>query len=209
MGTDIDLVGSGELASALRIEHTVAGERNAFTIELADGRNLTEQTVGLVLNRHHPPSQPLATEDDREYAYEESLALFASWMNCLPGPVLNRPVGSGPRGPYRSPAQWRTLARRAGFETRDPWDAGIEVTEERPTMYALLLYGESVGVELPAELRDAARALCQRTQTELVEIRLVAGTEGWTFTDASLDADLRLGGDALLARLRELARTAS
>src|SRR5262245_31489441 len=78
----LELVTSEGLASGLRWNHRVGRERPSTALDLADGRRIRCHDVRGVLNRiAMAPESPwsFATAADREYAFQEVHAFYASW----------------------------------------------------------------------------------------------------------------------------------
>ena len=88
---------------------------------LADGRVIDTRDVRGVLNRLlwvSAEGYAGASEADREYAGGELYALVQSWLASLGRRVINRPTGSALAGTWRTPCQWRAVAREAGLAIR-------------------------------------------------------------------------------------------
>ncbi|MDP2952130.1 MAG: hypothetical protein Q8O76_02285, partial [Chloroflexota bacterium] len=181
-------------------------------ITLADGRTICGDTVRGVLNRlgSVPTEQlGLANRADREYASQELLALFTSWLYALPGPVLNRPTPLGLAGGWRHSSEWVWLASQAGLPTpryredshgemdTRPW--GMLVPAGTPTQTVIVMERRCMGAAAPPFIIRGCQNLAQLAGTELLGIEFTAGPEGpWTFAGATPSPDLRLGSRALL-----------
>lgn len=117
----VELVSGEELVLAPRWRHAMDSGRVGTELTLADGRQFRTDSVGLVFQRIQQLEMPQfarSNPDDREYAVTEMHALLLSWLEGLPGPVVNRAGPRGLCGVDRSPLEWMTLATRAGLPTR-------------------------------------------------------------------------------------------
>jgi hypothetical protein len=117
----VELVSSEELMLAPRWRHALDSTTVLTELELADGRHIHSDSVGLVLQRIlrlEPPQFQRSGPDDREYAAAELHALFLSWLEGLACPVVNRAGPRGLSGADRSLLEWMRLAALAGLSAR-------------------------------------------------------------------------------------------
>jgi hypothetical protein len=132
-----------------------------------------------------------ASDADREYAGGELHALVESWLEGFGARAVNRPVGLGLSGPWRTPDQWRALARVAGLEIRpfpEPSEEPVELTP------VFVLDGEVVeDGGAPPDVRAGALRLAAELDHDLIELRFDGA---WRFADATLLPALLYGGEA-------------
>jgi hypothetical protein len=216
----LELITSELLAYSLYWEHRVGNDKADITIHLADGRTIQRDQLSGMLNRHlFLPSDHLrlADPDDRSYAQQEMMALFMSWLKCLPEPVLNRPTAQGLSGAWRHISEWVWLAAKSGLPTPNYQQSSADLRDEHaeqrlfpksiPVKTVFVVASEVVagwaergriGV-VPPEIAQACKRLSRLTQTELLGIEFVSTAQHpWTFASATPAPDLRLGGEALL-----------
>ena len=112
------MVSSDELELASHWSHRLDGAAATTRLRLGDGTELSSDRIGVVFNRllwtqaQHFRS---ADEDDHGYAVAELYALWLSWLESLPCPVMNAPSVWGLGTQRRSHAEWLVLACQAGF----------------------------------------------------------------------------------------------
>jgi hypothetical protein len=93
----VEFVTTEQLAYSRLCEHRVGEDEASARIVLGDGRTIWSDRVTGVLNRLVAvPSQLVnfARDADREYAKELS-SFYLSWLQALPGVVINRPEPQG------------------------------------------------------------------------------------------------------------------
>jgi hypothetical protein len=181
---------------------------------LADGQVIRGVEILGVLNRIAalPPSlvNRMAPED-RSYALQEWTAFHISWLSALPVPVLNVPVMQGLCGPWRHRSEWTWLAAQAGLRTA-PFrqDGAAEIalhathddrSVSRAVQSVFVVDGRVVGNGLRPAVAAACASLGRLSRTRLLGISFDAA--GDTFIEASPRADLRCGGEPLIAVLLE------
>lgn len=114
----VKLVSSEELVYAPHWSHRLGASPAATEITLADGTALTSGDLGVVFNRLryvHMPHFELANQADRDFAVMEMYALWLSWLESLPCPVVNPASARGLGGQERSQVEWLSLASQAGL----------------------------------------------------------------------------------------------
>jgi hypothetical protein len=137
-------------------------------------------------------------------------AFYLSWLEALPGPILNRPTPQGLGGRWRHNSDWVLLAGRAGLPVA-PYKEDSNalsgafvplVPAGTPTRTVVLLDGEVFGEEPPPAIAAACRRFAKLAETRLlgVDFRSDAG-QGWTFAGVTPQPDLRIGGLPFLRRL--------
>jgi hypothetical protein len=213
-GLDANVVYGTDLAAAPQVEHRVGRAGATIEIMLACGRRLSSRTIGGVLNRlSFLPSAWLNRigGPDRDYAVQEMYALYLSWLNSLPGPLLNPPAPQGLCGNWRHPSAWAALAGRAGLPVAryrqssedDPaalWPAAAAVAPA-----TLFVVGERV-VGQPAALEhldEPCRRLALAANVRLLGIDFAPSANGWHFVGASVMPDLIRGGEPLADALAQ------
>ena len=88
------------------------------SLQLGDGRELRLDAEVVTFNRAHSVRAldfAGASEADRLYAIAERRALLMSWLDSLPGPVVNRVDPSGLAGFEADDVAWRVEAARCGL----------------------------------------------------------------------------------------------
>lgn len=209
----LELIRAEMLEYGVRWEHRLGIDGVFVDISLEDGRRFRSDIIRGVLNRLlWVPSQHLIQvyPGDREYATQELLAFFMSWLYALPQPVLNRPTPQGLSGQWRHVSEWVWLASKAGLPTpyyrQSSRDNIVELGVERklvpintPVNTVVVIDGHVVGVKAPLDIREGCQRLAELAKTELLGVEFAQGPAGpWTFVGATTFPDLRLGGQALL-----------
>jgi hypothetical protein len=216
MGLPAALVTSAELAGA-RWVHRLGSTGTAVEATLADGRTIRSPSVRGVLNRLLHPAWPdlaHAQPQDREYAAQELMAFYMSWLRCLPGPAFNPATPQGLSGSWRHESQWAVLAAQAGLRTSTyamgPGEAAQHspfpdlLPKTDPAGVTLIVLGEGVVGDLrQSDIVDGCRALARLSQTPLLGVHLVEDVGGWTFVGATPHPELRAGGHVFLNVLSE------
>jgi hypothetical protein len=114
----VKLVSSEELIYAPHWSHRLGEPPPATEITLADRTVLSSEDLGVVFNRLryvHMPHFGLASEADRNFAVMEMYALWLSWLESLPCPVINPASTRGLGAQERSQVEWLALASQAGL----------------------------------------------------------------------------------------------
>ncbi|MDX1251328.1 MAG: hypothetical protein IDH49_03580 [Gammaproteobacteria bacterium] len=209
----LELVSAEELACSLRWEHRVSADGASVAITLADRRTINSGAVRGIVNRlSYIPQEHLAMASpaDREYAAQELMAFYMSWLYAMPQPVLNRPTAQGLSGAWRHISEWVWLAGKAGLPTLPYRQSGFDeideghlrggfVSAETPVNTVIVIDGHVVGESPPPDIAASCKRLAGLAGAGLLGIQLVAGPESsWTFAGATPLPDLRLGGEALL-----------
>lgn len=175
-------------------------------IVLADGRVINSGAICGTLNRLQ--FLPLAhlkgvTATDRLYAEQELYALFLSWLNCLPDPVLNRPTAQGLSGAWRHQSEWIWMASQAGLATM-LYCQGDKDTAPLPQFPSVkhtitVVNDTCFGSVVPPTVASGSVRLGELSQTSLLGIDFQITSDGnWIFLNAQPLPDLRLGGEDLL-----------
>lgn len=212
-GLAVDIVTAQVLESALKWRHGIsAGGEATVEIELVDGRRISSSRPAAILNRlwQAPRSRvDRVGGDDRDYAAQEMSALFLSWLNALPGPIVNRPTPQGLSGRWRHPSQWTVLAAAAGLATQPyhqsdrtgPDQAWIvETPPDAVPVFAV--DGEAVAPpHVPPPVREACLRLASLAGEMLLGIDLVQRDGGWLMANATPTPDLMRGGEPLIDAL--------
>lgn len=213
----LEFITPESLAVHCQWEHRLGSAGAFLKIALADGRVITTSGVRGVFNRLYAPS-PLALQaavsSDRDYAQSELLAFYLSWLNCLPGVVINRPLPSGLCGPWLHPSEWMLCASKSGLRTpvyrqssRDPGSLPPQPMMGRNTTVQNIIAfdGEIFGGSVPAGVAQACNRLAQQTRAEMLGIELSADEHGrWIFAAATPAPDIRCGGMPLLRRMAQV-----
>lgn len=215
--TPLHLISAEMLAYSLRWEHRLQGNGVSLRFTLPDGRIIRSDEVQGVLNRltYVPISHlQLANPSDREYAAQELLAFFMSWLYALPQPVLNRPTPQGLCGRSRHASEWVWLASHAGLPTPryrqtshgdDRMNAarlaGKLVPSGTPVVTLIVVKGQVVGAPAPPAVVSGCRWLAELAESDLLGVEFAQAPTRWTFAGATPVPDLRLGGSAVLDAL--------
>jgi len=143
--------------------------------------------------------------EDREYVGAEMTAFLASWLTCLPCPVLNRPSAMNLMGPSHSPERWMAAAAAAGMKL--PWasrrfPAPMPEPLPPPSAVTVSVLGGRCFGELHPSLAAQACRLAEIARAELLAVVFDGREEGATFLGAHLWPDVSAPelADALLAR---------
>ncbi len=206
-GISVDLVTAPALGSARRWDHRVDAFGASIEITLGDGRRISSSEPTGVLNRlTYVPTERLAriAGTDRGYAIQEMNAFFMSWLQTMPGPMLNRPTPQGLGGAWRHPSIWAVLATQAGLPTAswrqssaDMVDVAWQTRPGSGTMF--VVQDQVVGTfGLPHYLFEPCQTLAKLADTALLGIDFAMRDDAvWEVTGASPLPDLTRGGDAL------------
>lgn len=217
----LELVTAECLAFSHGWEHRVGSDGAHVRIVLQDGRTLCSSRIRGVLNRLSAPSLDLiayATAADRDYANCELQAFYLSWLNSLPGVVINRPSPLGLSGGWRHTSEWAIRAARAGLRVgpyrqsaRDGIDRGyFPLTPEgtRPSTVIVLrdrVFGAAMPEAIPETIKAACIRMARAENTELFGVDLYQSAEGeWMFGYATPTPNLAIGGEPLLDYMAEL-----
>jgi hypothetical protein len=202
------------LACGLRWHHRLAPAATETTIVLADGRTIRHDRLNGVLNRlAFVPALAFArvSADDREYAAEEVLALWASWLHSLPCVVMNRPSGQVV-SPWRARSEWVWRASRAGLTIVPYRESSADGTSDEAMTASVARNAASrtvfvvgdrvVPADVPEPVRNGCLRLARDAQVSLLSAAFQPDpVGGWAFLCADPFPDLRLGGGALLNAL--------
>jgi hypothetical protein len=213
----VELITSEALAYTRSWEHRVGAAGASIRIGLADGRAICSSRVRGVLNRLLSAPQDLvncAQPTDRDYATQELSSFYLSWLQALPGTVINRPEPQGFCGRWRHTSEWATLAHRAGLPAPPYRQTAQDVPETgyrslappgAPIQYIIVLRGKVFGAVLPETTRAACTRFAGFAQVEMLGIDLFrAEDDRWTLAGATPYPDLTVGGELLLAHLAHL-----
>jgi hypothetical protein len=178
----VELIEAGELVHECRWECRVGTGAASSRLVVGD-RTIESGEVDGVVNRLSwlgADGFEGASARDREYATGELFALALSWLESLGTRVLNRPAGAGLSGMWRTPGQWRALARSAGLPIV-PYDSdhpGDVFDETDRTVF--VIDGRVIG---PVGVRTKQLSeLARRSGLDLMEVRLAgAAVRGVSF----------------------------
>lgn len=209
----LEIVTAEALAYNRRFEHRLTRGQPSVNITLMDGRVIKGATVRGTLNRlQFIPSAHLRTANakDRQYAEQEILALYLSWLHGLPGAMVNRPAPQGLCGAWRHPSEWNRLAARAGLPTspyrQSESHAAPSLYSETPStnQMVIVVQGHCCGPRLPEAIDAACARLAELAATDLLGVDFhLTPTGEWIFSKATPFPDLRLGGPEVLTTLAQ------
>ncbi|MBZ0114897.1 MAG: hypothetical protein K8J08_20720 [Thermoanaerobaculia bacterium] len=114
----VRVVSSDEVELAPRWAHRLEGGVTTTRLQLSDGTRLDSGRLGVVFNRLLTPRAPhfqAAGREDHGYAVMELYALWLSWLEGLPCPVMNAPSVWGLGTQRRSHGEWLARAAEAGL----------------------------------------------------------------------------------------------
>jgi hypothetical protein len=125
--------------------------------------------------------------------------------------VLNRATPRGLSGSWRHRSEWVWLAAQAGLPTprylqsssRGGEVGDAQLTSPASPLATVFVVGEHVVGEIaPPSILSGCQRLARLTGTSLLGIDFTVDAGGaWTFSGATPQPDLRLGGNALLDAL--------
>jgi hypothetical protein len=198
-----------DLASVRGWRHTI-GANGADIVLRFDSGSLNGRNVRSVLNRlTYLPRAWLNRigGPDGDYAAQEMVAFYLSWLHALAAPKLNPPTPQGLCGNLRHPSAWAALAARAGVPVRhfrqtseeDPaaaWQSMID----RGAKTVFVVGTEVIGPDtLVASHGAASIRLAGAAGCPLLGIDFAPGADGiWRMITASVVPDLTRGGNALI-----------
>ncbi len=200
----VALIEAGELVHECRWEHRIGTGTTLSRLVTGDGTVIDSGDIGGAVNRLSWLSAEGfegAPAADREYATGELFALGMSWLGSLGTRVLNPPAGFSLSGAWRTPGQWRALARSAGLPIV-PYDSDQpdEVTG-KAGQTVLVIDGQVIGS--PGGPHRERLAEFQRAcGLDIMEVRLDAraAVRGVSFLPP-LRRYGRAAADAILAAL--------
>ena len=152
-----------------------------------------------------------ARSADREYAMQELTSFYLSWLQALPGVVINRPEPQGFCGRWRHSSEWAVLALRAGlpappyrqtvdddpasgYRSLAPIGAKVETV--------IALEGKLFGAEVPEVTAHACLRLAQLAESDLLGITLFQAANGiWKFAAATPYPDFKNAGPELIEHM--------
>jgi len=152
-----------------------------------------------------------ATPADSDYVQAEMYAFYLSWVNALPGVVINRPTPLGLCGPWYHASEWVYRASRVGLRTPQYRLSGREslattfntlAPAGATTINVITLGGKVYGGYLPKATAGACSDLAEDAGADLLGITLYLDNDhNWTFAGAVPMPDLAVGGMPLLSAL--------
>ena len=217
--TPLQFVSAESLGSVRHWEHRLGSDGATIKMILEDGRTLCGSRIRGVVNRL--VSAPLnelyrAAPPDRDYAAQEMLALYMSWLHALPKPMLNRPTPQGLSGRWRHCSEWAWLASRAGLPVEvyrqrgtDPPEMGYRTLAppDRPVASAIVCGGRTFGTDLPSEIASGCQSLAELAEIDLLGVEFYSSaSHPHTFASASPMPDLRPGGWPLIQSIGQILR---
>lgn len=191
----VRLISADALIYAPRWRHHLQGPTLETTIDLTDGTAIESDQLGVVFNRlrYAEPLQFTAAAD-RQYASMELYALWLSWLESLPCPVLNAPEPQGLGDRDWGQLGWRVKAAAAGLPVQnysfssDPRRyPGRETVAYRQAQAAGGGRATLVPVTTPRPVRLPVwylEAVAEERYQVLVAGSQVVGTPGADFTPA-------------------------
>ena len=214
--TSVMWVSAEALAHAVWV-HQVGAASASFAIELPDVGTLRSAELRGAINRLRLPTQvqtAVQAGGDADYAWQELYAFYLSWLQAIPGPVLNPAQPRGLSGALRHPSEWMLLAARAGLRcapyvatSRDgpdeTWWPGTGLPQRvmgAPRKMIVVVGGTVVvqpGFEVPSAVRDAALALSRLADSPLLGLYLALLPDGLVFAGAEMHPPLASFGDEM------------
>jgi hypothetical protein len=214
----LELVTSESLGVARFWEHRIGGAGAHFKIVLQDGRTICSSRIRGALNRvaaPHPTLIQHAVESDREYATSEMQSFYLSWLNAVPGNVVNRPTPQGMSGAWRHTSEWALLAGRCGFKVPPYRQTDLDPVEHgyaslapagAPVSHLVVLEGVGVyGAPVPEQIAASCQALAKAEKIAMLGVNVCQDSAGdWLFAGATPTPLLQCGGEPLLDGLATL-----
>ncbi len=213
----LELVLAEWLAYGAQWEHRLDGAGTHLKIVLPDGRVLCSSRIRGVVNRViAPPAAQAqrAAESDKDYAQAEIQAFYLSWLNGLPGVVINRPTAVGLCGSWYHPSEWAYRASRAGLpvapyrqSSHDAPELGYRslAAQGAQTLNVIAFQGQVFGGTLPESIARGCRRLAEDVQAEMLGVEFYATENGqWTFANANPCPELSTGGLPLVQHLTQV-----
>ena len=205
----LELVLTDGLARASHWEHRLDARGIHLNLTLADGRVIDASQIRGAVNRVLFPSTitQWAASPDWDYVQAELHAFYLSWLNSLPGVVLNRPTATGLCGSWLHASEWALRAGRAGLTTRcyqqaaerSPEHCGMPPAADATVRRVIAFHGQVFGSPVPPAVANGCTKLAQDVETALLGIDFQVDPRGeWIFSNASPCPDLSLGGMPLL-----------
>jgi hypothetical protein len=203
--TPVELVVASQLVHRATWEHRVGVWGSRTRLTLSDGRVIDSGDVYAVLNRLYWVSADGflgASDADREYAGGEFYALVQSWLAAFGARVVNRPAGLGLAGSWRTPVQWRALARTVGLAPHPFPDSGDDDGAAGSARRVLVVDGAVIADDAsgePAPPRAVCACAIRLARSAVQDVLELTFTSDWTFADASLLPTLTGSDEALAA----------
>jgi len=193
------------------IVHRISNKGVQTEIVLADGRRINSSSVRGTINRIITlPTAQFDTAGPKDYAYaeQELYALFLSWLNGLPGWMINRPTPQCLSGAWLHPIEWTSQAAQVDLPTApylfdELHPGGANMLPSGGVQKTVIVYSKSCfGVEPPESIQAGCVRLAEMENANLLGVHfLVFPNNEWVFYHASSHPDLRWGGEALLDAL--------
>ena len=212
----VELVLAEWLAYGARWEHRLDDTGTHLKIAMPDGRVLCSSRIRGAINRLLAPPAGIdrrVASEDKEYAQAELHAFYQSWLNGLPGVVINRPAATGLCGSWHHPSEWAYRASRAGLPVPVCRQSCSEVPEQfyrslapadATTINVIAFRDEVFGAQVPETIVRGCAKLVRDAGAEMLGIELYAGENGgWVFANATPCPDLSPGGPPLLRSLAQ------
>ncbi|MGB6945355.1 MAG: hypothetical protein WBE37_23350 [Bryobacteraceae bacterium] len=212
----LELVLAEWLAYGAQWEHRLDATGTHLKIGLPDGRALCSSRIRGAINRLLAPSPAQtqrAAESDKDYAQAELQAFYLSWLNGLPGVVINRPSTVGLCGSWFHPSEWAYRASRVGLpvptyrqSSHDAPELGYKslAVPGAETLNVIAFRGDVFGGTLPESIVHGCARLAEYVQAEMLGIEFYAAENGrWTFASATPCPELSAGGMPLLQSLAQ------
>jgi hypothetical protein len=205
-GHVVEAADGHELAGVRRWHHRLGRAGAEFEIVLASGRVLASRAICGVFNRlSFLPAAWLQRIGgaDRDYAVQEMHALYLSWLNAIPGRIVNAPTPQGLCGNWRHHSVWTVLAHRAGLpvarytQSQDDDPAFRWTANGTATQHVLVVRDKVVApLGCPEALDGPCRRLAGLAGCHLLGIGFDEAAPGaWRFHSATTMPDLVVGGE--------------
>lgn len=195
-----------QLMLGATISYRIDGGGSSSRLRLHDGRELTADSAGLLLNRlGELPALPARSAVDAAYLGEEWRAVLSAWLRTLRCPVLNPPRAASLGGPAPSARVWRSLAHAHGLLLAE------ELARPMPPQRGMrLVWIMDRCIDptraAPASLLEKIARLARHAGTPLLELTFERAGEAWRFVSAnpvpSIDAAATGLVDALIVQAR-------
>jgi hypothetical protein len=197
------------LAAMRGWRHTIGADGARISLQLPDGRALEGGDVTGVFNRltFLPRAwTQTVSGPDRDYALQEMLAFYVSWLHVLRAPKLNPPTPQGLCGNMRHASAWTALAIRASLPVlpfRQSCSDDPAAAWHRPARagtQTVFVVGDTVvgPAQIVGVHQESCLRLAKSAGSPLLGIDFAEDADdGWRMTTASVVPELMSGGEAL------------
>ena len=182
-----------------------------FKIELSDGREFTSDSVFGAINRIcHLPSDLFShfSKENQTYVESEFHALLLSFLNEIPGPVLNQPSPRWLAGYMAYDAEWKKMANESGLPLyRSIWNTSDDSSIDYSTgqvKTVIIVNNQTIPNSLDQATQRACLRLAERTNCKILEVYFEEIDQTKYFLRATPFVNFQNGGKELVNTIRSL-----